>query len=262
MNNNIVLKEFENNQVEIVVKDNEPLFELYSTGMALGYARPNSIGKLYPRKDRIDSIVKNADIELCDLDGHTYLTEDMLYDFMLESRTEKCKKFRKWVTKEVLPDIRKHGMYATENTIENILSNPDFAITLLTKYKEEKQKKIQAEQKIKKQKPLVDFANKVGKSKNTSLVREVAKIACDEGIKIGGNRLWDKLREWGLIFKNSREPKQYGIDRGYFEVVEGVRESNGNVFTYRTTRVTGKGKLYIINRLQSELATEEVAVSK
>ena len=93
-------------------------------------------------------------------------------------------------------------------------------------------------------------------------MREVAKIACDEGIKIGGNRLWDKLREWGLIFKNSREPKQYGIDRGYFEVVEGVRESNGNVFTYRTTRVTGKGKLYIINRLQSELATEEVAVSK
>ena len=83
--------------------------------------------------------------------------------------------------------------------LENILSNPDFAITLLTKYKEEKQKKIQAEQKIKKQKPLVDFANKVGKSKNTSLVREVAKIACDEGIKIGGNRLWGNLSLTSLL---------------------------------------------------------------
>lgn len=68
----------------------------------------------------------------------------------------------------------------------------------------------------------------------------------------GEKRLWDKLRDWGMIFKNSTEPKQMFIDRGYFEVVEGVRTTRDKTFTYHTTRVTGKGQTYIINRLLKE----------
>mgnify|MGYP001040342807 CR=1 FL=1 len=108
---------FEGTDVEIITNDNkEPLFELYSTGMALGYVRQNAAGTFYPRKDRIDKTVKNAFIKPCVHDGHSYLTEEMLYDFMLEARTEKCKPFRKWVTSEVLPAIRKTGGYIEKDS--------------------------------------------------------------------------------------------------------------------------------------------------
>ena len=97
------------------------------------------------------------------------------------------------------------------------------------------------------------FINQLAASENTLLVREVAKVASKADVVIGEKRLWDKLREWGLIFKNSTEPKQYGVDRGYFEVNEGTKEAKGKVFTYRTTRVTGKGQAYIIERLLKEI---------
>lgn len=111
---------FEGMGVQIILNEQgEPLFELYTTGMALGYVRPNSMGKLYPRKDRIDKTVESAEISTCVHDGHRYLTEEQLYDFMLEAKTEKCKPFKKWVTHEVLPSIRKHGGYIIANEEES-----------------------------------------------------------------------------------------------------------------------------------------------
>lgn len=107
---------FEGNNVEVILgENNEPLFEIYSTGMALGQSKQNSAGKLYPRKDRIDENVKNADIQPCVHNGHKYLTEPMLYDLMLEMKTEKVKSFRKWVTNDVLPQIRQTGGYIPAN---------------------------------------------------------------------------------------------------------------------------------------------------
>lgn len=111
---------FEGNAVEVIQNENgEPLFEIYSTGKALGYARSNgkSAGehdvhpKLFPYKSRIDTIVHNAEIALVSHGVKQYLTESQLYDFMLEARTDKCRIFRKWVTNEVLPSIRKTGNY-------------------------------------------------------------------------------------------------------------------------------------------------------
>lgn len=114
-----ITKEFEGQGVEIILDENgELLFELYSTGMALGYVKRNSTGKEYPQKDRIDKVMKNGSITGCVQGVHTYLNEDMLYDFMLEAHTNKCKSFRKWVTSEVLPSIRKHGSYISNNEDE------------------------------------------------------------------------------------------------------------------------------------------------
>lgn len=108
----LMLFDFEGNKVDIIINDNgEPLFEIYSTGMALGHVKYNSIGKAYPRKERIDKDIRNAEIIACVQAGHSYITEEQLYDFMLECKTEKCKPFRKWVTHEVLPQIRKTGKY-------------------------------------------------------------------------------------------------------------------------------------------------------
>ena len=113
-----IAKEFEGQGVEIILDENgEPLFELYSTGIALGYIK-TAKGKQYAQKDRIDKTTSNADIEPVVQGVQQYLTEDMLYDFMLEAHTNKCKSFRKWVTSEVLPSIRKHGAYISNNEDE------------------------------------------------------------------------------------------------------------------------------------------------
>lgn len=109
---------FENCKVEIIQDDNgEPLFELYSTGAALGQV-VSAKGKIYPNKKRIDQNIINADISMVLRNAKLYLTESQLYDLMLEVRTEKVKPFRKWVVNEVLPSIRKKGSYSIEQKQE------------------------------------------------------------------------------------------------------------------------------------------------
>ncbi|MDQ4679983.1 phage antirepressor KilAC domain-containing protein, partial [Stenotrophomonas maltophilia group sp. RNC7] len=115
-------------------------------------------------------------------------------------------------------------------------------IQLATQLKEERAKRVEAER----------FNNQIAATENSLLVREVAKIVSKKGVTIGEKRLWNKLREWGLVFKLSTEPKQEYVDRGYFEVTEGVKENTSGTFSYRTTRVTGKGQVYIIKRLLEE----------
>ena len=87
------------------------MFELYSVGMALGQVKKNSAGTAYPRKDRINENVKSAEIKPCVHNGHIYITESQIYDLMLETRTDKCRAFRKWLTNEVLPEINRNGTY-------------------------------------------------------------------------------------------------------------------------------------------------------
>ena len=111
MNNMISV--FENCEIQIVVENDAPLFEVYSTGMALGYIT-STRGKSYPHKVRIEKVMSNADIEPVVQNEQRYLTESQLYDFMLEARTDKCKPFRKWIVEEVLPSIRQNGCYISE----------------------------------------------------------------------------------------------------------------------------------------------------
>lgn len=116
--NNNLSKVFEGANVQIIVdENNEPLFELYSTGAALGYITAAK-GKNYPHKTRIEKTVENAEISTVVHGVQQYLTESQLYDFMFEAHTDKCKPFRKWVTNEVLPTIRKTGCYITESAVE------------------------------------------------------------------------------------------------------------------------------------------------
>jgi anti-repressor protein len=96
------------------------------------------------------------------------------------------------------------------------------------------------------------FQKQIAASQNSLLVREVAKLASSKGMQIGEHRLWQKLRGWGLIIQGKTEPYQRYIDRGYFEVTEGIRESSSGILTFWTTRVTGRGQIYIIKRLVEE----------
>lgn len=110
--NNLI--KFENNSINIINNDGEVLFEVYSVGQAIGHI-VTAKGKEYANKARIDKVLENAEIEPVLHGAKPYLTEEMLYDFIFESRTEKSKAFRKWVTNEVLPTIRATGAYVPEN---------------------------------------------------------------------------------------------------------------------------------------------------
>lgn len=107
------LVKFENTSIDVQIINGMPMFELYAVGMALGQIKKNSKGTLYPAKDRIDKNVKNAEIQPCVRNAHSYITESQIYDLMLETKTDKCRAFRKWLTNEVLPELNKTGSYST-----------------------------------------------------------------------------------------------------------------------------------------------------
>ena len=115
------IKVFENCDVKIIVRNDEPLFEIYSTGKALGYSRwdgktytEQGEQKLYAYKSRIDNIIRNAEITPIEIDNDRYFNESQLYDFMLEANSKQCKPFRKWICTEVLPSIRQNGCYISD----------------------------------------------------------------------------------------------------------------------------------------------------
>ncbi|MDA1581993.1 phage antirepressor [Bacillus cereus group sp. TH228LC] len=187
------------------------------------------------------------------------INESGLYSLIMTSRKPQAKAFKKWVTSEVLPSIRKHGAYMTDQVLEQAVTNPDFAIGLLTKLKEEKEKLAAAQQQIVQQQPLVVFAEACMQSEQTLKVSEVAKLATKQGVKIGQRQLFAKLREWELMFKRSTEPTQPAVEKGYFEIAQGVKQKpNGEAFTWTTTYVTPKGQAYIIDRLKKEQEQEAV----
>lgn len=222
-------------------EDGDVLLTREQIGKALEYKHPQkAIGNLHSRNySRLRDHV--VDLKLRGTDGKMYstalYTAKGVYEICRASGQPKADEFMDWVW-EVLESIRKHGMYATDE----LINNPDLLIEVATALKEERAKRVEAER----------FNKQIAVSQNSLLVREVAKIASKENVVIGEKRLWKKLREWGLIFKNSTEPKQEYVDRGYFEVVEGAKETYRGTFTYRTTRVTGKGQVYIIKRLIKE----------
>lgn len=187
------------------------------------------------------------------------INESGLYSAILKSKKPQAKAFKKWVTSEVLPSIRKHGAYMTDRVLEQAVTNPDFAIGLLTKLKEEKEKLAAAKRQIVQQQPLVTFAEACMQSNESLKVSEVAKLAAKHGIKIGQRQLFAKLREWNLMFKRSTEPTQTAVEKGYFEIAQGVKQKlSGEPFTWTTTYVTPKGQAYIIDRLKKEQEQEAV----
>lgn len=102
---------FEDTIIDVQIIDGTPMFELYAVGMALGQIKKNSKGVSYPAKDRIDKNVEKAEITPCVRNVHKYITESQIYDLMLETKTDKCRAFRKWLTNEVLPELNRTGSY-------------------------------------------------------------------------------------------------------------------------------------------------------
>lgn len=181
-----------------------------------------------------------------------FVNEDGLYDVILDSRKPEAKQFRKWITSEVLPTIRKHGAYMADNIIEKTLSDPDYLIKLATSLKQERQQRIEAERKVAAAQPAVTFTQAVSGSASSCLIGELAKLINQNGYPIGERRLFKWLRENGYLGTKGERyniPNQRYIEQGLFELKKGTRSGNNGVMhTTITSKVTGKGQVYFVNK--------------
>lgn len=182
-----------------------------------------------------------------------FVTEEGLYEVLMQSRKPIAKEFKKKV-KEILKDVRKYGMYATDE----LLDNPDL-IKMATRLKEEKAKNKELEDKMKEDKPKVLFAEAVSIAKNTILVREMAKLIKQNGVDMGEKRLFIWLRENGYLIKkigtDYNMPTQRSMDLGLFEIKESpVLHSSGEIEISKIPKVTGKGQQYFLNIFLKDIA--------
>ena len=181
-----------------------------------------------------------------------FLPENMVYRLGFKASNEAAQKFQAVLADEVLPAIRKHGAYMTEETLEKAITSPDFLIKLATNLKEEKEKRLEAERQIEADRPKVTFANAVNVSKDGMLLGMLAKLLHQNGVDIGQKRLFQWMRDKGYLMKNGTDknmPTQKARELGLFKVKErAIDNPDGSVRLTRTTLVTGKGQEYFINK--------------
>lgn len=256
MENN--LQVFSNDQfgeVRTAVVDGNPMFCGSDVARALGYKDTVNALKSHCTEDGV------AFYHLTDSLGREqktkFVSEGNVYRLITHSKLPSAEKFERWVFDEVLPDIRKHGMYMSYEQIEQMLVNPDTLITALTAYKQEKELRMKAEARIEEQKPLVEFAETVCKSADAILVRDMAKLMCQQHITIGEKRLFKLLRDRGVLMIDNA-PYQTYIDRGYFQVREGSYNTPyGTTILTKTTLVTPKGQVWLVGKVSEWMPISE-----
>lgn len=251
-------KTFSNNEfgeIRVLQINNEPWFVGKDVAIILGYKDSDqAIRKHVDEEDKLNRQIKG----LGQSRNMKVINESGLYSLILSSKLPSAKKFKRWVTSEVLPVIRRTGGYipiSQEDDEKTIMAK---ALMISQRTIEEKdallaQKEKQVQYLSYEVESKDKYLNQIAQSKNTILVRELAKVISKENFIIGERRLWDKLRAWGLILKGKTEPSQRAVERGLFEVSESISRGSRGIFTHRTTRVTGKGQDYIIKRLLEEM---------
>lgn len=234
-------------EIRTTVIDGEPYFVGLDIATALGYKRARSAIATHVHED--DALKRGGVDTLGRSSEMTFINESGMYALIFGSKLPSAKQFKRWVTSDILPTIRKHGMYATDE----LLANPDLAIATFQALKDEREKNKALETQIYKQRPLVDFANTVQSTEDNILVRECSKLASNYiGIDIGEKGLYQKLRDWRLLLKRRNEPSKLAYKQGILEYVERIIYKGGMPCLAHTTKVTPKGQVYIINKLIKE----------
>lgn len=251
--NNLEVFNFESKEVRTLLIDNEPWFIGKEVTEILGYSNTrDAINKHVDEEDKTVILKsQNATLEIPNR-GLTIVNESGLYSLILSSKLPSAKRFKKFVTSEVLPSLRKHGMYATEETIDKILSNPDFGIRLLSELKEEREKTKILKNENEQLKPKALFADTVSASDTSILIGQLAKLLKQNGNDIGQNRLFKILRKDGYLGKSGENynlPTQKSMNLKVMEIKERtVNNSDGSVRITKTPMITGKGQVYFVNK--------------
>lgn len=230
-----------------------PLFLAKDVANWIEHNKPSELIRNVDENEKIKIHIDHSDNIAGVLQSNTdywFLTEDGLYEVLMQSRKPIAKQFKKEV-KKILKSIRMNGMYATDK----LLDNPDLAIQAFTKLKEEREKRKALEIKIEEQKPKVIFAEAVETSKTSILIGDLAKLIKQNGTDMGQKRMFTWLRDNGYLIKRQGSdynmPTQKAMERGLFEIKEtAVTHSDGHITVNKTPKVTGKGQIYFINKFK------------
>jgi anti-repressor protein len=244
------LKIFENTefgQVRTVTIDNEPWFVGKDVADALGYSDTNKAVAMHVEEE--DKKLNDKSSSSFGQRGATLINESGLYALIFGSKLESAKRFKHWVSSEVLPAIRKHGVYA----VDELLNDPDMAIKAFTALKEERERNKLLQADNARMKPKEIFADAVAASKQSILIGELAKLLKQNGYDTGEKRLFTYLRDNGYLIRRKgtdyNAPTQRSMEMGLFEVKEtAVTHSDGHTTINKTTKITGKGQQYFINK--------------
>lgn len=256
MNNALQVFNFEKRDIRVVMKDGEPWWVAKDVCDVL---------EIQNARDAVSALDDDERNTVGISDGNrgnpnmNVINESGLYTLIMRSNKPEAKRFRKWVTSEVLPTIRKHGAYMTPAKLEEVLLHPDTLIKLAQNLKDEQEKRAALEAQAEANRPKVLFADSVTASKTSILVGDLAKLLRQNGVQIGQNRLFQWLRENGYLIKRKGDsfnmPTQTAMESGLFEVLERTHSNpDGSIRITRTTKVTGKGQLYFINVFLKEAA--------
>lgn len=253
--NEIQTFDFDGSGIRTLTIDDEPYFVGKDVAQVLGY------------KDTTNAMKAHVDLE--DSRGWQITTpsgiqtmkvinESGLYSLILGSKLPEAKRFKRWVTSEVLPALRKHGVYANAQTAEKLISDPDFLIRTFQALKEEREARRQLELQNAQMKPKALFAEAVETSSTSILIGDMAKLLRQNGVEVGQRRLFDWLRTNGWLMKTGESrnmPTQKAMEKGYFEIRERtISNPDGSVRITKTTKVTGKGQVWLTNEFMGEQA--------
>ena len=254
MNELKIFKNEEFGQIRAITINDEPWFVGKDVANVLGYL--NASKALADHVDDDDKL-NNESLSSLGQRGGWLINESGLYSLILSSKLPNAKRFKRWVTSEVLPSIRKHGVYMTDNVLDLILGDPTFLYQVLTELHAEQMKRQALEQKLIEAEPKTQFADAVHEVGTTILVGELAKLLKQNGIETGQNRLYAWLRDHGYLIGRKgidyNMPTQKSMDMELFTIRETViRYGDGSEKLRKTTRVTGKGQLYFIGLFLGE----------
>ena len=250
MNELQFFKNDEFGKISLLEINNEPWLVGKEIAEKLGYSDVNhAVLDHVAEEDRINSKTQGHFAPEFGQRGAWLINESGLYSLILGSKLESAKRFKRWITHEVLPSIRKHGMYA----MDELLDNPDIAIEALTRLKEEREKRKSLECDVERMKPKEIFADSVASSHTSILIGELAKILKANGYETGQKRLFEILRQDGFLIKRNGSdvnmPSQKSMELGLMEIKEStINNADGSVRLNKTTKITGKGQIYFINR--------------
>lgn len=241
------LQIFENSEfgtVRMIELDGKTFFMASDVAKALGYTNPNKA-----INDHCRAITKRSTPISGKMQEVNFIPEGDLYRLISHSKLESAERFESWVFDEVLPSIRKHGVYA----VDELLNDPELAIKAFTALKEEREKNKALQADNDRMRPKEIFADAVSASHTSILIGDLAKLIKQNGVEIGQKRLFSWMRDNGYLIKRKgadwNMPTQKSMKLGLFEVKEStVNNPDGSVRINKTTKVTGKGQQYFINK--------------
>ena len=238
---------FNNLPVRTMLIDDEPWFVAKDVADILEYSETAQMTRRLEKEDSMSVKLTGMNMK------STIINESGLYEAIIGSKKKEVKPFKRWVTHEVLPTIRKHGAYMTDAKAQDVISGNGLADLLLQAGNQIKQLELEKSQ----MKPKALFADSVSASESTILIRDLAKILKQNGVDIGEKRLFTWLRDNGYLVKkigsDYNSPTQRSMNLGILEFTESTYVHNGKTIVTKTPKVTGKGQIYFVNKFLQDL---------